>query len=42
MISRPLIPGRAYRVRGHGVDLIVLAKSSMAALCAVIDLFVED
>ena len=32
MIAHPIIPGRAYRVRGSGLDLIVLASHGCDAL----------
>lgn len=36
MIATPLVPGHAYRVRGPGLDLTVLASNGCAAICNVI------
>ncbi|EFU5258205.1 hypothetical protein HT797_004538 [Salmonella enterica] len=38
MSARPIVPGRAYRVRGCGLDLVVLATHPCDAICAALDL----
>lgn len=36
MTATPLIPGRAYRVTGNGLDLIVLTTNPMRAIVLAI------
>jgi len=38
MSARPIVPGRLYRVRGRGFDLVVFAAHPCDAICAVLDL----
>lgn len=33
MTATPIIAGRAYRVQGFGLDLVVLARHPVPALC---------
>lgn len=32
MIAIPLVPGKAYRVRGHGIDMTILAAHPIDAI----------
>lgn len=38
MIARPVIAGRAYRVRFNGADLLILAVNPCAAICKALEL----
>lgn len=37
MIAIPIIPGRAYRVRGRGLDLAVIAANGCDAIVSMLD-----
>ena len=36
MSATPITPGRAYRVRGAGQDVVVLARHAADAICIVL------
>jgi hypothetical protein len=38
MIAIPTIPGRAYRVRGNGIDLTVLTNNPITAIVLAVQL----
>lgn len=38
MIATPVVPGRAYHVRGMGLEFTALAGSAVEAICMAIDI----
>jgi hypothetical protein len=42
MSATPIQPGRSYRVRGMGLDLVILAAHPCDAICTAIDILIEQ
>lgn len=40
MTAKPIIPGKAYRVTGQGIDATILAKNGAEAIMAGIDILI--
>jgi hypothetical protein len=41
MTAKPIQPGRTYRVRGNGLDVVILASNPCAAICVAVEILTK-